>query len=81
MKTENKPAHEFRCGTAKATIWKRDSANGTFHVVTFRRCYRQDGTWLETDSFSFREMRALSTVLKMARAWMEEHGETEKGEE
>ena len=50
MKTENKPAHEFRSGTAKATVWKRDSAKGTFHVVTFRRCYRTDGTWLETDS-------------------------------
>ena len=78
MKTENKPAHEFRHGTAKATIWERQSAKGAFHVVTVRRCYRKDGAWQETDSFSFREMLALSTVLKMARAWMQEHGETEE---
>lgn len=36
-----------------------------------------DGAWQETDAFSYREMRALGTVLKMAQGWMKDLGETE----
>jgi hypothetical protein len=72
---ENKPAHECRCGGARATVWRRESAKGAFHVVTFSRRYRHGGEWKETDTFSFREMADLSVVLKQARAWMRAQGE------
>jgi hypothetical protein len=74
---DNKPALECRFGGVRATVWRRESAKGAFHVVTFSRRYRQDGTWREADSFSFREMAALSVVLKQARAWMRAQGETD----
>ena len=79
MKTiENKPAYECRFGGVRATVWRRDSQKGAFHVVKFSRSYRKDGAWKETNGFSFSEMRHLSVVLKQARAWMKANGETEK---
>src|SRR4051812_9869695 len=51
MKTENKnkPAHEIRLGSVRATLWmNRSEKSGAFYSVTFSRLYKSGDIWKQS---------------------------------
>ena len=64
MSTKNKPAHEIRYGTVKATIWANQTKeNGIRYSVTPSRIYKNGGDWKQTDSFGRDDLLAASRAL------------------
>lgn len=81
METEskNKPVKEFRFGTVKAAIWKREHEGKTFYSTSLARSYRVepdqrepagDDGWRETNSFDFTDLETVKTALEMAQKWI-----------
>jgi len=69
----NKPAHELKVGSVKATIWTNQTASGPMHSVTFARLYKHGESWKLSRSFSQGEMARLSEAVTQAQAWMKDH--------
>ena len=49
--TKQKPVHEIRLGSTKATIWPNNSEKGIRYNVTVSRGYHDGKGWKETQSF------------------------------
>lgn len=83
MKT--KPIQEVRLGSIKAAIWKNETETGFRYNVTFRRLYREENRWKESDSFGRDELLLLGKVADQAHSWIlarnqEQHAGSRLGE-
>ena len=66
-----KPAHVFRCGGLKATIWQNVGEYGPYFTVTFSRPVRdQAGTWHNFTSFSIRDLDTIAFLNAQAKEWI-----------
>ena len=70
----NRPAHEIRMGTVKATIWANETQTGIRHNVTFTRLYKDGDEWKTSDSFGRDELPLLTKVADMAHTWIYQEG-------
>lgn len=72
----NKPAHEIRLGKIKATLWAKETENGTLYNVTLGRLYRDGEQWKTSESFGRDDLPLLAKVADLAHSWIFEQAET-----
>lgn len=69
--TNQKPIHEFRTGSVRATIWQNALADGrVMYSVTFSRLYKEDGTWRDSGSFGRNELPLVTRTADAALEWI-----------
>jgi hypothetical protein len=68
--TAQKPAHEIRLGSIKATIWENETTAGTRHNVTVCRLYKDGDQWKRTESFGRDDLPLLAKVVDQAHTWI-----------
>jgi len=66
--TRQKPAHEIRLGSIKATIWENQTASGTRHNVSVARLYKDGDDWKRADSFGRDDLPLLAKVVDRAHS-------------
>ena len=69
----NRPAHEIRLGSIKATIWARQSEHGTRYSVHLGRIYKTAEGWKTSTSFDRDDLLLLAKVVDRAHTWLYEH--------
>lgn len=76
MAEKNKPKHEIRYGTVRASIWMNESCRGeVWYSVTTSRLYKKaNEQWQSAHSFRMREIPMLTAALMSACNWIVEHG-------
>ncbi len=72
MNKNNRPVHEVRLGSVKASIWENTFNEVTRHNVTFVKVYKdKDGDqWKTTESFGRDDLLLLGKVIDRAHAWI-----------
>ena len=68
--TKQKPAHEIRLGTTKATIWPNQTERGVRYNVTFHRSYHDGKAWKDTQSFGRDDLPRLKKCADLAYEWI-----------
>lgn len=69
---KQKPAHEIRVGTIKASIWANQSQKtGTWYCVTFQRSYKIGDVWKRTSGFGINDLPVVSKLADKAALWIE----------
>ncbi len=69
-KKNNKPVHEIRLGTVKATIWRDKVGEIARHNVTFSRLYKDGDQWKSSDSFGRNDLPKLAILAQKAYVWV-----------
>lgn len=67
---KNKPAHEIRLGTIKATIWKNEAEDFTRYNISFSRSYLSDGIWKTSDSYGRDDLPRVIKCADLAYEWI-----------
>lgn len=67
---KQKPAHEIRLGSTRATIWPNQSEKGIRYNVTFGRGYFDGKTWKESQSFGRDDLPRLIKCGDLAYQWI-----------
>ena len=68
---KNKPTHEIRLGSIRATIWKNETKDGgPWFAVTLSRVYESNGNWKDVASFRRDDLPIVAKALDMAYDWM-----------
>lgn len=68
---ENRPTHEVRLGSVKASLWPNQTPLGVRYNVTVTRLYRDtDASWKTSQSFGRDDLLLVCKVLDMAHTWM-----------
>jgi hypothetical protein len=67
---KSKPAHEFRLGNVKATIWKNESEDGLRYNVTFSRSYLVGEEWKRSESFGRDDLLKVMKCADLAHGWI-----------
>jgi len=68
----NKPAHEFRLGRVKATIWANAGDSGVWYSIQFSRIYKDGDSWKRSDSFSRDDLPLVAKLADRAHTWIYE---------
>jgi hypothetical protein len=72
---KQRPAHEIRIGSVKATIWaNRSEKAGMWYCVTFTRLYKVAGQWKRTSGFGINELPTVSRLADDALRWVQQQG-------
>jgi hypothetical protein len=67
----NRPVHEIRHRSVRATIWKNPTQNGVMYNVTVSRSYKDDNNeWHDTNSFPFQDLMNLAKALSDAHTFI-----------
>lgn len=69
---KNKPVHEIRNGSLKATIWLNSANSGKeFYTTTFTRSYRtSEGEWRDSSQMNSSDLLLLSKMAELAHQWI-----------
>ncbi len=69
---KNKPAHEIKNGSLKATIWLNTTQQGKkFYSTSFTRSYRtSDGEWRDSGMMNSSDLLLLSKLAELAHQWI-----------
>lgn len=67
---KQKPIHEIRLGSVKATIWENQTPAGPRHNVNVTRIYKDGDAWKSTDSFGRDDLPLVAKVADMAHTWV-----------
>jgi hypothetical protein len=68
--TQQKPAHEIRLGSIKATIWANETQNGRRFNVTVCRLYKEGDEWKRTESFGRDDLPLVAKVADLAHTFI-----------
>lgn len=66
----NKPAHEIRLGSIRATIWMNETDKGPMYNTTFERSYRDGNEWKSSASFGQGDLLNLAFVAEQSMRWI-----------
>lgn len=66
----NKPAHEIRLGSIRATVWMNKTEKGPMYNTTLERNYRDGEEWRSSDSFGRDDLLSLGFVASEALRWI-----------
>lgn len=71
-KNRNRPVHEVRLGSVKASIWENTVGDNTLHKVTLTRSYkdRESNQWKNTESFGRDDLLVVAKVADQAHSWI-----------
>ena len=75
--TREKPAHEVRLGSIKATIWRNDTETGPRFNTYLSRFYRDGEEWKSTESFGRDDLLVAAKVADLAHSWICEQQQQE----
>ena len=67
---QQKPVHEIRLGSVKATIWADETQNGRRFNVNVCRLYKDGDEWKRTDSFGRDDLPLVAKVVDMAHTFI-----------
>jgi hypothetical protein len=67
---KDRPAHEVRLGSVKATVWKNESERGSHFNTTVSRIYRDGDIWKTSDSFGRDDLLPLAKAIDQAHSWI-----------
>ncbi|MBY0527981.1 MAG: hypothetical protein K2R98_31580 [Gemmataceae bacterium] len=67
---KQKPAHEVRLGTIKATIWENVTRSGSFFNVTIHRLYKEGEEWKQATNFARNDLPLVAKVADQAHSWI-----------
>lgn len=68
---KNRPVHEIRLGSIRATIWQNESEDGgVWYRASITRRYKSGNEWAETSSFSRDDLPVAGQAATMAHAWI-----------
>jgi len=72
MPISQKPAHEIRLGSIRATIWANQYGEINRHTVKLSRSYKdRDGdTWKTTESFGHDDLPKVMLAVQKAYEWI-----------
>lgn len=71
MSQHTKPAHEFRLGRIKTTIWANQATRGeVWFSVEITRLYLDGDAWHESKSFGRDDLPLVAKAADMAFAWI-----------
>ncbi|MDH5641611.1 MAG: hypothetical protein OEY28_09980 [Nitrospira sp.] len=74
MAINQKPFHQIRVGSVRASIWENPSEKGPFFSVTFSRSYKdRSGQWQNGQSYLVRNLDALIDCTQEAKALIRRH--------
>src|SRR5262249_30795915 len=76
----DKPAHELRLGSVKATIWKNDTDKGVRFNTTLSRLYRDGDEWKSSESFGRDDLLLVAKVADRAHSWIHDQSKAETEE-
>jgi len=68
--SKQKPAHEIRLGSIKATIWENETPNGVRYNVTVARLYKDGDEWKRSESFGRDDLPLVAKVVDQAHNWI-----------
>lgn len=74
--SKNRPVHEVRLGTIKATIWANETQGGIRHNVNLARLYKDGDEWKSSDSFGRDDLPLVAKVVDLAHTWIFQEGRT-----
>ncbi|MCC7482957.1 MAG: hypothetical protein IT541_15675 [Hyphomicrobiales bacterium] len=67
--TNKPPVARLRIGLIAASIWERDTENGSFYSVTFERRYKDsEGEWQSTHSYNADDLLVLAKLADQAHS-------------
>jgi hypothetical protein len=69
---KDKPVHEVRVGSVKASIWSNATSSGVRFNTTFSRLYKDGEDWKSADSFGRDDLLVLAKVADRAHSWIHE---------
>ena len=68
---KRRPAHEFRYGRLKATIWRQESDKGPWFNTVATKSYKDDeGNWQTTNGLARDELLLMAQLLIKANDWI-----------
>ncbi len=71
MSQTQKPIHQIRVGSIRASIWEQSSDQGPFLTVTFSRSYKdKTGQWKNGHSYLPHDLETLMDCALEAKEWM-----------
>lgn len=71
MKSNNRPAHEIKIGSIRASIWKNETGHrDTWFNVSITRLYKDGDTWKSSASFGRDDLPLVAKAADMAYAWI-----------
>jgi hypothetical protein len=70
--SKSKPAKKFYDldGRISVSIWKKQTADGTFYNVEPNRRYEKDDQWKDANSYPPRDALALARLMEQAYEWV-----------
>ncbi len=81
MATNQKPFHQIRVGSIRASLWENPSEKGPFLTVTFSRSYKdKSGQWHNGQTYRGRDLDALIDCAQEAKAFIRRHRQSNRGE-
>jgi hypothetical protein len=66
----NRPFHEIKHRSIRATIWKNDTAKGPMYNVTVSRLFKDGQQWKDSHSFAFDDLMNLAKALYDAHSFI-----------
>jgi hypothetical protein len=66
----NRPFHEIRHRSIRATIWKDDTAKGPMYNVTVSRAFKDADQWKDSHSFAFDDLMNVAKALYDAHSFI-----------
>ena len=71
MSSHNRPVHEIKLASVRATVWlNQDNGSQAWYSVAIARSYRDGETWKDTTSFRRDDLPLVSKAAEMAYAWI-----------
>lgn len=72
MEENNRPVHEIRMGSVKASIWENETKAGeTFYSASFHTLYRDaEGSWHRSSSFGREDLLLLAKIANEVHTYM-----------
>ena len=77
----DKPIHEIRLVSIKASIWKNQSPSGTYYNATFTRLYKDGEDWKSASTFGRDDLLSLAKLADRVHSWIcERRGDAPQSE-
>ena len=72
QKNRNRPVHEVRLGSIKASVWENNVGENTLYNVKLTRSYkdRESNQWRNTESFGRDDLLVVAKVADQAHSWI-----------
>ena len=78
--SETKPVYTPKYGPVEAAVWENSGKNGVFYRVSFKRSYKDDDGWHDSESFGLFDLWNLVRCVGDAYVWISKKTSTDAEE-